>query len=115
MARTHSVGFLGVATATSFVAAFQISACALHPPRTAAEQAADDHLAATVMTALLADQDLYARHIDVDADGGLVRLSGYVWSAEELYEAKRVAATVRGVTRVDSELEMMVGGRGGAR
>jgi len=106
---------LGAAIAVAIAAMLTISSCAARPPRTAAEQSANDHLAAAVMAAMLADPDLYAQHIYVDADGGVVHLSGYIWSVDELYEARRVAATVPGVTRVDAQLEISVGGRAGSR
>lgn len=97
------------------LAALLVTACATHPPRTAAELDADEQLAARVEQALSRDADIYARHIDVDVERGVVRLSGYVWSAEDFFEAKRVAASVPGVTRIVSQLEMVVGGRTGAR
>jgi osmotically-inducible protein OsmY len=96
-------------------ATLSVGACATQPRRTAAERAADDATAARVEQALSGDPQIYARHIDVDAERGVVRLSGFVWSSEDFFEAKRVAATVPGVTGVISELEMMVGGRTGAR
>ena len=92
-----------------------VAACATQVHRTLAERGADDDVAARVEQALLRDPRIFARHIDVDAERGVVRLSGYVWSSEDFFEAKRVAATVPGVTAVVSQLEMMVGGRTGAR
>lgn len=115
MFRKHKGRTSGAAIAVVIAAALTISACAARPRRTAAEQAANDHLAAAVMAALLADRNLYAQHIYVDADGGVVHLSGYIWSVDELYEARRVAVTVPGVTRVDAQLEISVGGRAGSR
>jgi osmotically-inducible protein OsmY len=96
-------------------ATLSVGACATQPRRTPAECAADDATAVKVEQALLGDPQIYARHINVDAERGVVRLSGFVWSGEDFFEAKRVAATVPGVTGVISELEMMVGGRTGAR
>ncbi|MBS0393271.1 MAG: BON domain-containing protein [Proteobacteria bacterium] len=84
-------------------------------PRSPAERDADHALAAQVERALSQDPQIYARHIEVDSERGVVHLSGYVWSAEELYEARRVAAQVAGVHSVVDELELMVGGRTGAR
>jgi len=95
-------------------AAIGLAGCA-QLPRTAAERAADDDLAARVDRALLGDPQMYARHIDVDATRGVVRLSGFVWTSDDLYEAQRVAANVPGVTKVVDQLELMVGGRAGAR
>ena len=101
--------------ATLAVAMLVVTGCAVLPARTSAERAADEQLAGQVEDALLRDPDIYARHIDVDAERGVVHLSGYVWSANEVYEARRVAATVPGVTQVVSQLELMVGGRSGSR
>lgn len=96
-------------------ASLTVATCATQARRTPTERAADDDVVARVEQALLRDPQIFARHIDVDAERGVVRLSGYVWSSEDFFEAKRVAATVPGVTAVVSQLEMMVGGRTGAR
>jgi len=102
---------------SSIVAVFALSinACATQPARTPAERAADDQLAAQVERALSADSNIYARHVDVTAEHGIIHLSGFVWSAEDFSEAKRVAATVPGVISVNSQLDMVVGGKGSAR
>jgi osmotically-inducible protein OsmY len=97
------------------IAAVAASGCATQPRRTEGERAADDELAARVDRALLSDSAIYARHIDVDATRGVVRLSGFVWSSDDLYEARRVAANVPGVKAVVDQLELTVGGRTGAR
>jgi len=52
------------------------------------------------------DKKLYARHITVRADNGVVRLTGYVWDPPDLIEAKRVAALVPGVSQVVNDLEL---------
>lgn len=101
--------------AVAIAAALTATACATRPTRSAAEQARDAELAARVELALSRDPRIYARHIDVSVEQGIVRLTGYVWSTEDLYEAKRVAATVPGVAAVMSQLVMMVGGRSGSR
>jgi len=56
-----------------------------------------------------------ARHADVDVRPGVVCASGVVWSAADRCEARRVAANVPGVTGVVNQLELMGGGRTGAR
>lgn len=89
--------------------------CAATARRTVEERAADDALAARVEQVLLADSRIYARHIDVDARRGVIRLSGIVWTSDDLYEARRIAGTVPGVTRVVDQLELSIGGRTGAR
>ena len=92
-----------------------LCSCTASARRTAEEQAVDDALAARVEQVLLADSRIYARHIDVDANRGVIRLSGIVWTSDDLYEARRIAATVPGVTRVVDQLELSIGGRTGAR
>ncbi len=49
---------------------------------------------------------LYARHIFVHADSGVVRLTGYVWDPPDLFEAKSVAELVPGVSSVVNDLEL---------
>lgn len=100
--------------AVALAATSGIVACATTPPyRAPAERLADDAVAARVETALLRDPRIFARHIDVEADRGVVRLSGLVWSEDDFYEARRVALSVPGVTTVVSQLELVRGGRSG--
>src|SRR5882672_475954 len=73
----------------------------------------DADTAARVEGALTGDPHLFARHIDVSVDGGVVYLGGYVWSVEDLYLARNLAASVPGVKSVSSELELMRGGSKG--
>lgn len=91
------------------------AACATQPTRTPAERSADDAIATRVERALSLDPKIYARHIDVDTERGVVRLSGYVWDSDDLFEARRIATTVPGVKTVISELELKVSGFTGAR
>jgi osmotically-inducible protein OsmY len=100
-----------------FVAVLAVAAagCAGDPPRSANERVADEELVVRVDEALHRDPAVYARHVEVDVRRGVVRLSGFVLSSDDLYEARRVAANVPGVRGVVSELELMVGGRAGAR
>ena len=91
------------------------AACATQPARTATERASDRALAGAVERSLLDDPRIFARHIDVSAERGVVTLSGFVWSTGDLCAAERIATNVPGVTRVDSDLELMVGGRASAR
>lgn len=85
-------------------------ACASAPPKTANELQADKETAGRVERALNADKFLFTRHISVRADGGVVHLGGYVWSPTDIYEAKRIARRVPGVTVVVNELELQRGG-----
>lgn len=97
--------------AASLVVAFGIVACAtLQPAQTPAERAADASLAHKVRLALNADPQLYARHVDVSVDGGVVRLGGYVWSSDEFVLARNDARSVPGVTGVDVQMQLMRGG-----
>jgi osmotically-inducible protein OsmY len=95
------------------ILAASLAACASAAPRTATQRAADADTAARVQSTLEADPALFARHIDVSVDGGVVYLGGYVWSVEDLYLAPRLAAAVPGVTAVNSQMELMRGGSKG--
>jgi hyperosmotically inducible protein len=90
-----------------------LAGCAGTPARSAAQRAADADLTERVAAALGADPSLFARHIDVSADDGVVYLEGYVWSPEDLYTARHLAAAVPGVTAVNSQLELLRGGSKG--
>ena len=93
------------------VMAFCVVSCSTPDTRTEPEQAADRALVNQVMFALLKDRYLDADHIDVDANRGVVRLSGKVGTDSDLRGALRIAAAVPGVRRVDDELEIMDFGR----
>jgi hyperosmotically inducible protein len=84
--------------------------CSTGPHRTEAEHQADKETADRVQAALSADEELYSRHINVHANNGVIRLSGYVWTQPDLEEAKRVAESVQGVSRVVDDLELERGG-----
>jgi osmotically-inducible protein OsmY len=83
-----------------------VAACATGPAKSDAQQQADREMAARVQSALDADKQLYARHITVRADNGVVRLSGFVWDPPDLMEAKRLAELVPGVSSVVNDLEL---------
>ena len=83
-----------------------VVACATGPAKSDAQQQADREMAARVQSALDADQQLYARHITVRADNGVVRLMGFVWDPPDLNEAKSVAELVPGVSSVVNDLEL---------
>src|ERR1700731_3461839 len=82
--------------------------------RTAQERAADADVEARVEAALDSDSRIYARHVDVNVDDGVVHLGGYVWSDSELRFAKADAAAVPGVLSVANQIELMRGGFSGA-
>jgi osmotically-inducible protein OsmY len=74
---------------------------------------ADNHaLASTVSRHLNADPLYYFNHVDVRADNGVVYLSGYVWSTDAIYRARRVALSVPGVKDVrTNQLQLERNGR----
>jgi osmotically-inducible protein OsmY len=84
-------------------------ACAV-PHKSDAQRQADRETAERVQAALDADKLLYAKHIIVRADYGVVRLSGYVWDPPDLNEAQSIAAQVQGVSRVVNDLELQRNG-----
>jgi osmotically-inducible protein OsmY len=83
-----------------------MAACASGPRKTEAQLQADKETAQRVETALNADKDLYAKHIFVRADNGVVRLSGYVWDPSDFQTAILIAEGVEGVTGVVNNLEL---------
>jgi len=85
-------------------------ACATGPRKSDAQQQADRETADRVQFALNADKLLFARHITVNADSGVVLLGGYVWTQPELLEALRVAGLVPGVAKVVDRIEIDRGG-----
>jgi cytidylate kinase len=66
-------------------------------------------LEAHVRAALRAHRATHDVNITLEADGGALRLSGIVVSAEEHAQAAAVAAGVPGVTAVDNQLRLMSG------
>jgi len=54
-----------------------LTACLSGPSQTPAQREADKDMADQVQTALTSDKTLYARHIKVRAENGVVTLSGY--------------------------------------
>src|ERR1700691_5335799 len=91
----------------AMLASCALAACASTPPRTPAERLADAAMAGHVQAALLADPDIYARHIDVAVDRGVVHLGGYVWENDDFQTARRDAASVPGVKTVVAQMELM--------
>jgi osmotically-inducible protein OsmY len=78
--------------------------------RTPEQREADREIAAAVSNALNANSQIYARHIDVRAENGVVHLGGYVWSDSDLFTAKRIAAAVPGVKSVVDDMQLERGG-----
>jgi osmotically-inducible protein OsmY len=105
-----------VALAALLVSAVLVVSCATTAPRSPAQTRADEVLADRVYTALNADPIYFFRHVDVSVDDGVADLSGYVWSTDALYRARRIARTVAGVRQVvTSRLELEREGRDNGR
>jgi hypothetical protein len=97
-------------------------ACAPAPPKPSVPSAAesmrsetgatDEILANTVYSELNASPTYYFRHVDVAVDNGVAHLSGYVWSTDAIYAARRIAGNVPGITGVmTSQLQLERNGR----
>jgi len=85
-----------------------ISACATSPVAvTQSEQATDAAIVARVKAALLRDPYLYAAHIDVTANRGDVRLTGFVAEADDFAKAVHTAKGVAGVRHVINNLQLV--------
>jgi hypothetical protein len=96
--------------------------CASTPPQPSVPTAAasmrselgatDEILANTVYSELNASPTYYFRHVDVRVDNGIADLSGYVWSTDAIYAARRIASNVPGITGVrTSQLQLERNGR----
>ena len=83
-----------------------VVACVTGPRKTPEQRQADSEMADRVQLALNSDKVLFARHITIRADDGVVTLSGYVWTPEELALAKDDARGVSGVTKVVDRMEI---------
>lgn len=106
----------GVALAALLVTAVLVVSCSTTAPRSSAQTRADEALAGRVYAALNADPIYFFRHVDVSVDNGVADLSGYVWSTDALYRARRIARAVPGVTQVvTSRLELEREGRDNGR
>jgi osmotically-inducible protein OsmY len=97
-------------TVLALVCVCSAIACSTGPRKSEAEKQADDATVQRVQQALDADRTLYDRHIIIRADNGVVRLSGFVWTQEDLVDAERVAGSIQGVSRVVNELELQRNG-----
>lgn len=74
--------------------------------------ATDEVLANTVYSELNASPTYYFRHVDVSVDKGVANLSGYVWSTDAIYAARRIASNVPGITGVSTnQLQLERNGR----
>jgi len=98
--------------------------CSSAPPRPSVPSAAesmrtelgatDQILANNVYSELNADPIYYFRHVDVRVHNGVAHLSGYVWSTDAIYAARKIASNVPGVTGVrTNQLQLERNGRDG--
>jgi osmotically-inducible protein OsmY len=108
MTAIHGAQVLGAA-----LLAVLLGACATEAPRTPQERAQDAELARQVEVALAADPRIYARHVDVASNRGVITLSGLIWSNEEYLFARSDAQLVPGVLRVDASMDLVRGGMSG--
>jgi len=74
--------------------------------RSAGTMLDDAAITAKVKTALVSEKNVKARNIDVDTVAGVVVLSGYVDSQQEVSRAGSLAKSVSGVVRVKNELQV---------
>jgi len=95
-----------ISFAVTVVVLCGVAACASGPHKTDAQLQADKETAERVDTALNANKRLYAKHIFVHADNGVVHLTGYVWDPSDFEQAVLIAEGVPGVNRVVNDLEL---------
>jgi osmotically-inducible protein OsmY len=96
----------------ALIAALLAAACASAPPPSPPQTRGDIAAANHVYAALNADPIYYFRHVNVEVDGGVASLTGYVWSADAIYRARQIARGVPGITRVvTTQLELEREGR----
>jgi len=106
------VGWKSGACRAVLAAALALAGCSTTAPRSLAQTESDRVLADRVYAALNADPTYFYRHVDVRVEDGVADLSGYVWSADALYQARQITRQVSGVTRVvTSDLELEREGR----
>ncbi|MGN6453909.1 MAG: BON domain-containing protein [Steroidobacteraceae bacterium] len=99
--------------------------CSSAPPRPAVSSSAesaraelgatDQVLAKAVYSELNGSPIYFFRHVDVSVENGVAHLSGYVWSTDAIYAARKIASNVPGVTGVvTSDLQLERNGRDSA-
>jgi hyperosmotically inducible protein len=100
----RNTGSTAVLLATLVLAT--VTGCASGDPRQAEQQVDDASVTAGVKTAIAAEPALKGSEIQVDTQHGVVQLSGFVSSAEDVATAAAVARTVRGVQSVRNDLRL---------
>lgn len=94
----------GRLTLVMTAAMYGIVACSTPAPRSPVQRAADADTAAEVQAALAADQDLFARDIVVSVQDGVVNLSGFAWSDDDIQTAGHIAGSIEGVKGVNNQI-----------
>ena len=95
-----SVGTVGL------VVMLGLGACQSTTGKTAGESMADSAITATVQSRLTADRVSNFSRVDVDTESGAVSLSGVVQSTEQKIHAEALARQVKGVTKVENNLQI---------
>lgn len=96
-----------MAALVSALALVAAGGCASGDPVRAAEQQVDDaSVTAGVKAAIVREPVLKGSEIQVDTSQGVVQLSGFVSSAEDVATAAAVARTVKGVQSVRNDLRL---------
>ena len=98
------------AAASILSAAFVLSSvagCASTQKQESTGQYMDDTtLTAKVKTAILKEPDLKSAEINVETFKGVVQLSGFVSSRDDIQSAIRVASAVNGVKSVKNDMQL---------
>ena len=113
MGAVRAMALLRGTTLAAFAAG--VLGCASAGGPAAAPGRTDREMAQQVRDALEQNRYVAAEHVQVEALGGVVRLSGKVANADELIRVLRIADAVPGVRQVDDEVTIeQFGLRGGA-
>ena len=98
---------LGMTALLAVLALGQLAGCAMSGSVGPAVQAVDDAtITAGVKAAIVRDPALEVTEIDVGTEQGVVKLSGFVSSADSVAAAASVARTVKGVKMVRNDLRL---------
>lgn len=93
------------------LASLMASSPVLLAQQTAGERIDDAQITARVKAALIDDETVKARNIDVETQSGVVQLSGFVDSDASKRAAESAAKSVEGVTQVNNALVVSNGER----
>jgi len=90
--------------AASLALASMVGCSALDDDITVAEAVDDGVITTRVKAALVADDNLKAREIQVETREGVVQLSGFVSDQTEIGEASDLALSIDGVRSVENDI-----------